>query len=146
MTRAYVDAPLDQKVTPEMDEAIDSMLVDLIENHSVTEFCMWQQEISFHVEKSLRKLKQRYPDLHIINLRTHDVSDWESDDLNEYLEVDSIRQWEEAHCQIRMVMYLCSMCHLYKNNLKCERRDIIEGEVQFPLQIVKLADYVKTEE
>ena len=139
MARAYVDAPLDQKVTPEMVEAIDSMLVDLIENHSVTEF-------SFHVEKALRKLKARYPDLRIINLRTHDVSDWESDDLNEYLEVDSIRQWEEAHCQIRMVMYLCSMCQLYKNNLKCERRDIIEGKVQFPLQIVKLADYVKTEE
>ncbi len=145
MARAYVDAPLDQKVTPEMVEAIDSMLVDLIENHSVTEFCMWQQEISFHVEKSLRKLKQRYPDLHIINLRTHDVSDWESDDLNEYLEVDSIKKWEEANCQIRMVMYLCSMCFREKDGLPCERRDIIYGKVPFPLQIVRLADYVKTE-
>lgn len=145
MARAYVDAPLDQKVTPEMDEAIDFMLVDLIENHSVTEFCMWQQEISFHVEKALRKLKQRYHDLHIINLRTHDVSDWESDDLNEYLEVDSIKKWEEANCQIRMVMYLCSMCFREKDGLPCERRDIIDGKVPFPLQIVRLADYVKTE-
>ena len=99
---------------------------------------------TFHTK--MGTIKDRAGMLHIINLRTHDVSDWESDDLNEYLEVDSIRQWEEAHCQIRMVMYLCSMCHLYKNNLKCERRDIIEGKVQFPLQIVKLADYVKTEE
>lgn len=145
MARAYVDAPLDQKVTPEMVEAIDSMLVDLIENHSVTEFCMWQQEISFHVEKALRKLKARYPDLRIINLRTHDVSDWESDDLNEYLEVDSIKKWEEANCQIRMVMYLCSMCFREKDGLPCERRDIIDGKVPFPLQIVRLADYVKTE-
>lgn len=145
MARAYVDAPLDQKVTPEMVEAIDSMLVDLIENHSVTEFCMWQQEISFHVEKALRKLKARYPDLRIINLRTHDVSDWESDDLNEYLEVDSIKKWEEANCQIRMVMYLCSMCFREKDGLPCERRDVIDGKVPFPLQIVRLADYVKTE-
>ena len=145
MARAYVDAPLDQKVTPEMVEAIDFMLVDLIENHSVTEFCMWQQEISFHVEKALRKLKARYPDLRIINLRTHDVSDWESDDLNEYLEVDSIKKWEEANCQIRMVMYLCSMCFREKDGLPCERRDIIDGKVLFPLQIVRLADYVKTE-
>ena len=145
MARAYVDAPLDQKVTPEMVEAIDSMLVDLIENHSVTEFCMWQQEISFHVEKALRKLKARYPDLRIINLRTHDVSDWETDDLNEYLEVDSIKKWEETNCQIRMVMYLCSMCFREKDGLPCERRDIIDGKVPFPLQIVRLADYVKTE-
>ena len=145
MARAYVDAPLDQKVTPEMVEAIDSMLVDLTENHSVTEFCMWQQEISFHVEKALRKLKARYPDLRIINLRTHDVSDWESDDLNEYLEVDSIKKWEEANCQIRMVMYLCSMCFREKDGLPCERRDIIDVKVPFPLQIVRLADYVKTE-
>ena len=145
MARAYVDAPLDQKVTPEMVEAIDFMLVDLIENHSVTEFCMWQQEISFHVEKALRKLKARYPDLRIINLRTHDVSDWESDDLNEYLEVDSIKKWEEANCQIRMVMYLCSMCFREKDGLPCERRDIIDGKVPSPLQIVRLADYVKTE-
>ena len=145
MARAYVDAPLDQKVTPEMVEAIDSMLVDLIDNHSVTEFCMWQQEISFHVEKALRKLKARYPDLRIINLRTHDVSDWESDDLNEYLEVDSIKKWEEANCQIRMIMYLCSMCFREKDGLPCERRDIIDGKVPFPLQIVRLADYVKTE-
>lgn len=146
MARAYIDAPLDQKVTPEMDEAIDSMLVDLIENHSVTEFCMWQQEISFYVEKALRKLKARYPDLRIINLRTHDVSDWESDDLNEYLEVDSIKKWEEANCQIRMVMYLCAMCFREKDGLKCERRDIIDGKVPSPLQIARLADYVKTEE
>ena len=146
MARAYVDAPLDQKVTPEMVEAIDSMLVDLIENHSVTEFCMWQQEISFHVEKALRKLKAHYPDLRIINLRTHDVSDWESDDLNEYLEVDSIKKWEEANCQIRMVMYLCSMCFREKDGLPCELRDIIDGKAPSPLQIVRLADYVKTEE
>ena len=106
---------------------------------------MWQQEISFHVEKALRKLKARYPDLRIINLRTHDVSDWETDDLNEYLEVDSIKKWEEANCQIRMVMYLCSMCFREKDGLPCERRDIIDGKVPFPLQIVRLADYVKTE-
>ena len=33
MARAYVDAPLDQKVTPEMVEAIDSMLVEIGRAH-----------------------------------------------------------------------------------------------------------------
>lgn len=114
--------------------------------YAVTEFCMWQQEITNYVEPALAKLKKRYPKLRIINLRTHDVSDWESDELNIFLEVDSIRKWEEENCQIRMIMYLCSMCHLYQNNLKCDRRDIVEGKVPVPHKIVKLADYVRSEE
>lgn len=146
MAQAYIDAPLDQKVTPEMIEAIEPMLLDLIETYSVTEFCMGQQEITHYVEPALAKLKKRYPKLRIINLRTHDVSDWESDELNSFLEVDSIRKWEEENCQIRMIMYLCSMCHLYQNNLKCDRRDIVEGKVPVPHKIVKLADYVRSEE
>ena len=40
MARAYIDVPLDQRVTPEMIESIEPMIVDLIDNHSATEFCI----------------------------------------------------------------------------------------------------------
>lgn len=145
MARAYMDAPIDQSITPEMQQAIEPMLIDLIENYGVTEFCLWVQDMVRKVEPVLVKLKKRYPFIKILNIRTHDVSEFDSDDLNDWLEVNSIKGWQEANCQIRMIMYLCTMCHLYKKDLKCERRDIVEGKISIPHQMVKLADYMPTD-
>ena len=116
MARAYMDAPIDQSITPQMEQAIEPMLIDLIEYYGVTEFSLWVQDMVRKVEPVLVKLKKRYPFIKILNIRTHDVSEFDSDDLNDWLEVDSIKGWQEANCQIRMIMYLCSMCHLYKND------------------------------
>ena len=145
MARAYMDAPIDQSITPEMQQAIEPMLIDLIENYGVTEFCLWVQDMVRKVEPVLVKLKKRFPFIKILNIRTNDVSEYDSDDLNDWLEVDSIKGWQEANCQIRMIMYLCTMCHLYKNDLNCERRDIVEGKTPIPHTMVKLADYMPTE-
>ena len=38
MARAYMDAPIDQTITPEMQQAIEPILVDLIEKYGLTDF------------------------------------------------------------------------------------------------------------
>lgn len=86
MARAYMDAPIDQSITPQMEQAIEPMLIDLIENYGVTEFSLWVQDMVRKVEPVLVKLKKRYPFIKILNIRTHDVSEFDSDDLNDWLE------------------------------------------------------------
>ena len=142
MVRAFVDAPIDQSVTDKMKHALEAMLIDAIERHSVSEFYVSYHDIVHSMEKILRKLKARYP--HITMVYLLDPEAWDkNDELVRYTDMEKPRDWQLENCQVRLVMYICSECFRTTNNTPCDKRDLYEGKVPSKHIIMRLEDYIK---